>query len=74
VLSALNERFDYVGDAKIDDRNRISLGKALDYMKNGLGTAGELKVAIYKNEFGHILLAPEVSVSIPIREWSPRPK
>lgn len=63
MLAMLSNNFEHVGETGIDERKRVSLGKALDSIKQLFGEDSGLRFAIYKNDIGQILLSPEVSVS-----------
>lgn len=62
----LNESFKRVGDVALDERKRVSLTRALESLKEILGSKSELDAAIrfgvYVNDAGQVLLSPEVSV------------
>ena len=61
--AVLNKKFRRIGDVALDERKRISLSKALDALKEILGTSPEeLRFGVYANEAGQLLLSPEVSV------------
>ena len=61
----LSERFERLGEAGVDERKRLSLSKAFDWLSRLLGKqAEELRFAIYANEAGQILLSPEISVPL----------
>jgi hypothetical protein len=58
--------FSPVGEAAVDARKRISIGKAIDALKNIgiIASESTLRFAIYTNEAGQILLSPEISVPL----------
>jgi hypothetical protein len=46
----------------LDERRRVSLAKALDFLKDSLGELGVVDFAVSVNEIGQVLLSPEVKV------------
>jgi hypothetical protein len=60
------ENFRRIGDATLDDRKRISLTKAIEFLKRTLGDKldAEVRFGIYVNAAGQVLLSPEVSVPV----------
>jgi hypothetical protein len=63
---SIGDRFDFVGESKIDERKRVSLAKVLPLLRKSIPTSSTLRFMIYVNEAGQILLEP--SVSVPLRE------
>ncbi len=62
----LSDRFRVVAEVAVDERNRISLTKALESLKGLFKTEGGLRFMIHVNEAGQLLLSP--SVSVPLHE------
>lgn len=62
ALTMFSNNFEHMGESAVDERRRISLGKALDLVKLLYGEEKGLKFAVFTNEIGQILLSPEVSV------------
>jgi len=60
------DRFDFVAESGIDERNRVSLSKVLPIIRKSLPAKSALRFMVYVNETGQILLEP--SVSVPLRE------
>jgi hypothetical protein len=61
------KKFRYVGESGLDDRKRVTLGKALVDKIDALATRkGGVRFKIYVNDYGEVLLSPQVS--IPLRE------
>jgi hypothetical protein len=60
----LSDRFKAVGEVAVDDRNRISLTKALELMKGLFHDAEGLRFLVQVNEAGQLLLSPVVSVPL----------
>jgi hypothetical protein len=62
----LSESFRRIGDVALDERKRVSLTRALESLKEILGTENELdagiRFGVYVNDAGQVLLSPEVSV------------
>ena len=62
----LSESFRRIGDVALDERKRVSLTRALESLKEILGSENELDAAIrfgvYVNDAGQVLLSPEISV------------
>jgi hypothetical protein len=63
--TVLSTRFQEVGEVAVDERNRISLTKALESIK-GLFKKSEagLRFVIHVNDVGQVLLSPAVSVPL----------
>lgn len=57
-------RFERIGESGLDERKRVSLAKALEYLKGALGDADGVRFAVYANEVGQILLSPEIAVPL----------
>jgi hypothetical protein len=66
----LSDEFEFIGEGGVDQRNRLSLSKALSTLKERLGELGDsldaLYFRVYINRAGQILLDP--AVTIPVRE------
>jgi hypothetical protein len=60
----LSERFQQIGEIGLDERNRVSLAKALEAVKKTLGNSEGLRFMVYVNEAGQVLLSPTVSVPL----------
>jgi hypothetical protein len=60
----LSDRFEVVGEVAVDDRNRISLTKALESIKSLFQNAEGLRFLVQVNDAGQLLLSPVVSVSL----------
>ena len=60
----LSERFRAVGEVAVDDRNRISLTKALESTKDLFQNVEGLRFLVQVNEVGQLLLSPVVSVPL----------
>jgi len=60
--AVVSDRFELIGEAGLDDRKRVSLTKAIDKVKEILGSGEGVRFSIYTNEAGQILLSPEISV------------
>jgi len=60
----INESFKRLAEVSLDERKRVSLSKALESVKAVFGVAIDesLRLAVYMNEAGQLLLSPEVSV------------
>jgi hypothetical protein len=58
------DRFEVVGEVTVDDRNRISLTKALESIKGLFQNAEGLRFVIQVNEVGQLLLSPVISVPL----------
>jgi len=69
-IKASGSEFEFVGEGGIDERKRLSLAKALGFIKQRLGKADDrleaLHFRVYVNAAGQVLLDP--AVSVPIRE------
>lgn len=69
LLKVLGDDFELVGEARIDERKRFSLTKALAKLEQYLAEPASLEALhfrVYVNEAGQILLDP--AVSVPVRE------
>lgn len=62
--AVFNDRFEAVGEVAVDDRNRISLTKALESNKGLFENAEGLRFLVQVNEVGQVLLSPVVSVPL----------
>ena len=66
----LSDEFEFIGEGGVDERNRLSLSKALSTLKERLGELGDsldaLYFRVYVNRAGQILLDP--AVTVPVRE------
>ncbi len=62
--NVLSERFEAVGEVAVDERNRISLTKALESLKALFKDTQGLRFSIQVNEAGQLLLSPVVSVPL----------
>jgi hypothetical protein len=66
----LGDEFEFIGECGVDERNRLSLSKALSTLKEHLVELGDsfdaLYFRVYINRAGQILLDP--AVTIPVRE------
>jgi hypothetical protein len=66
----LSDEFEFIGEGGVDERNRLSLSKALSTLKERLGELGDsldaLYFRVYINRAGQILLDP--AVTVPVRE------
>ncbi len=64
MIAVLSEHFTRVGEVSLDERNRVSLTKALESLKRMLGAVAEepSRFSVFVNEAGQLLLSPEVSV------------
>jgi hypothetical protein len=60
----LSDRFEVVGEVAMDDRNRISLTKALESIKGLFQNTEGLRFSVHVNEVGQLLLSPVVSVPL----------
>jgi len=60
----LSDRFEAVGEVAVDDRNRISLTKALESNKGLFENAEGLRFLVQVNGAGQVLLSPVVSVPL----------
>jgi hypothetical protein len=60
----LSDRFEVVGEVAVDDRNRISLTRALESIKGIFQNTDGLRFLIHVNEVGQLLLSPVVSVPL----------
>jgi hypothetical protein len=62
----LNESFKRIGEVSLDERKRVSLSKALESVKDVLGDAIDesIRLAVYINQAGQLLLSPEISVPV----------
>jgi hypothetical protein len=60
----LSDRFETLGEVAVDDRNRISLSKALESIKGLFENAEGLRFLVQVNEVGQVLLSPVVSVPL----------
>ncbi len=60
--------FEFVGEAGIDERERLSLTKLLGLLKarlgDELGNSPKISISAYNNDAGQVLLDPAVSVPI----------
>jgi hypothetical protein len=59
-------KVEVIGEASIDERNRVALTKALDHLRHVFGDLGAMRFTIGITEGGDIVLMP--STSIPLRE------
>ena len=60
----LSDRFEVVGEVAVDDRNRVSLTKALESIKRLVRDTEGLRFVIHVNDVGQLLLSPVVSVPL----------
>ena len=67
-IKPLSQEFEFVGEAGIDERKRLSLTKVLGLLKARLGDLGKipenLHFQVYVNKAGQVLLDPAVSVPV----------
>jgi hypothetical protein len=66
TVMLFSTEFAPAGEAAVDGRKRISIGRAIDTLKN-IGVIGDetaVRFAIYTNQAGQILLSPEISVPL----------
>jgi hypothetical protein len=67
-IEPLSREFEFVGEAGIDERKRLSLTKVLGLLKARLGDLSaapeNLRFRLYVNNAGQVLLDPAVSVPI----------
>lgn len=58
-------KFEFLGEATLDERNRLSLTKALEVLRSVMGKdVKRLRFAILANRAGQILLSPEVPIPL----------
>ncbi len=59
-----DEHFEPVGESALDDRNRVTLSKAVEQLRARIGDAalGRVHLSVAINSVGQILLTPEVPV------------
>jgi hypothetical protein len=62
----LSERFETIGEVRLDERKRVSLTRALESLRRFVGAADTLRFMVYVNDAGQVLLSP--SVSMPLHE------
>jgi hypothetical protein len=62
VATILSGRFEQIGEVRLDERRRVSLAKALDFLKETLGNTEIADFSVSVNEMGQVLLSPEVKV------------
>ena len=60
----LSDQFEVVGEVAVDERNRISLTKALESLKALFQSPKELRFVIHVNDVGQLLLSPVISVPL----------
>jgi hypothetical protein len=60
----LSDRFEVVAEVAVDERNRISLTKALDSLRDLFQNQKDLRFVIQINDIGQILLSPVISVPL----------
>jgi hypothetical protein len=60
----LSDRFEVIAEVGVDERNRISLTKALDSRRSLFKNREDLRFVIQVNDAGQILLSPVISVPL----------
>lgn len=62
----LDQNFEEIGQASLDEKKRVTLKKAIDVLRQNFGSAVESKVSfvVSCNSPGQILLSPETTVPL----------
>jgi len=60
----VDEHFEPAGESTLDDRNRVTLSRAVDQLRSLLGdeALARVRLTVSINKVGQILLTPEVPV------------
>jgi hypothetical protein len=65
-LKVLDEKFEQVGEASVDEKNRVVLKKAIDMVRRHFGEElqSQIRFAVACNSAGQILLSPATVVPL----------